>query len=166
MCIRIGILPQQKVLLPGQWKNGKRPSFILFGTTRVSWHCLIVPFCMTVWELANLKSQNYFCSQKLLSMGWLFPWKTVFSTIEQKLANPDFHTWFCQGYIPTCKISLRSDKWFHFCACVTSRSSGPKLSQLFWGILHFIYHQDGCADFDAKYVKLFCAVCVPKPSKD
>ena len=64
------------------------------------------------------------------------------------------HTWLRRGYLPSCKISSRSDKGFRFCACAISRVKlFTRLFVRFFLVLHLVYSQDARADFDAKYVK-------------
>jgi len=66
-------------------------------------------------------------------------------------------TWLRRGYLPSCKISSRSDKGFSFCACAISRIK--LFTRLFFrfflggGVLRLVYSQDARTDFDAKYVK-------------
>jgi len=62
-------------------------------------------------------------------------------------------TWLRRGYLPSRKISSRSDKGFRFCACAISRIR--LFTRLFvrFLVLQIIYSQDARTDFDAKYVK-------------
>jgi len=63
-------------------------------------------------------------------------------------------TWLRRGYLPSRKISSRSDKGFRFCACAISRIKlFTRLFVRFFWVLQIIYSQDARTDFDTKYVK-------------
>jgi len=63
-------------------------------------------------------------------------------------------TWLRRRYLPSCKISSRSDKGFRFCACAILRIKlFTRLFVRFFWVLQIIYSQDARTDFDAKYVK-------------